>query len=69
MSEPAHLRVYRLDAGTVFEGGLVGAVERMQLGGDAKLLDFRLATEPVDARSLADAGPQLLAAVGSGSAT
>jgi hypothetical protein len=39
MSESAHLRVYRLDPGTVFEGGLVGAVERVQLGRDAKLLD------------------------------
>ena len=39
MSEPSHLRVYRFDPGTVFEGGLVGAVERMQLGRDTKLLD------------------------------
>ncbi len=39
MNKPAHLRLYRFDPGTVFEGGLVGAVERMQLGRDTKLLD------------------------------
>jgi hypothetical protein len=38
-SEPAHLRVYRFDPGCVFEGGLVGAVERMHLGRETKLLD------------------------------
>jgi hypothetical protein len=35
----AHLRVYRFDPGAVFEGGLVGAVERMQLEGGVTLLD------------------------------
>ena len=39
MSEPAHLRVYRFDPGAVFEGGLVGAIERLSLGRDTKLLD------------------------------
>jgi hypothetical protein len=39
VSEPAHLRVYRFEPGAVFEGGLLGAIERMELGGDAKLLD------------------------------
>jgi hypothetical protein len=39
MSEPAHLRVYRFEPGAVFEGGLLGAIERMQLGHDGKLLD------------------------------
>jgi hypothetical protein len=39
MSEPAHLRVYRFDPGLVFEGGLVGAIERISLGRDTKLLD------------------------------
>lgn len=39
MSEPAHLRVYRFEPGAAFEGGLLGAIERMQLGHDAKLLD------------------------------
>src|SRR5262245_37601543 len=34
-----HLRVYRFDPGAVFEGGLVGAVERMQLEGGVTLLD------------------------------
>ena len=36
---PPHLRVYRFDPGSVFEGGLVGAIERMKLGSDTKLLD------------------------------
>ncbi|HEU4977199.1 MAG TPA: hypothetical protein VFT50_19070 [Baekduia sp.] len=39
MNELAQLRVYRFDPGAAFEGGLLGAMERMQLGGDAKLLD------------------------------
>jgi hypothetical protein len=114
MSKPAHLRAYRFDPGAVFEGGLVGAVERMKLGGDTKLLDALfvahdpetgglaavdlasggagaaivavlhtggvptvldeavarsdgrlIADDPVDAQALAQAGPQLLAAVGS----
>jgi hypothetical protein len=39
MSGRAHLRVYRFEPGAVFEGGLAGAIERMQLVGDAKLLD------------------------------
>jgi hypothetical protein len=39
MSQPAYLRVYRFDPGAVFEGGLVGAIERMKLGSDTKLLD------------------------------
>ena len=39
MSEPAHLRVYRFESGAVFEGGLLGAIERMQLAGDTELLD------------------------------
>jgi hypothetical protein len=43
-SEPAHLRVYRFEPGTVFEGGLVGAVERLQLGRDTKLLDALFVT-------------------------
>jgi hypothetical protein len=41
---PAHLRIYRFDPGTVFEGGLVGAVERLQLGRDTKLLDALFVT-------------------------
>jgi hypothetical protein len=39
VSEPAHLRVYRFESGAVFEGGLLGAIERMQLAGDTELLD------------------------------
>ena len=39
MNEPAQLRVYRFEPGAVFEGGLVGAVERMQLGHGTELLD------------------------------
>lgn len=35
----ARLRVYRFEPGAVFEGGLVGAIERLQVSGDAQLLD------------------------------
>jgi hypothetical protein len=53
MSEPAHLRVYRFDPGTVFEGGLVGAVERMKLGRDTKLLDALFVTHDPGSGGLA----------------
>ncbi len=61
MNEPAHLRVYRFDPGATFEGGLLGAIERMQLGGDAKLLDALFvmcdaATGVLDAVDLATGG-------------
>ena len=61
MNEPAHLRVYRFDPGAAFEGGLLGAIERMQLGGDAKLLDALFvrrdaATGALDAVDLATGG-------------
>jgi hypothetical protein len=39
LSETAHLRVYAFAPGAVFEGGLLGAFERMELGGEAQLLD------------------------------
>lgn len=39
MSEVAHLRVYHFGPGAVFEGGLLGAIERIELGRDADLLD------------------------------
>ena len=42
--QPAHLRVYRFDPGAVFEGGLVGAIERMQLSRETKLLDALFVT-------------------------
>ena len=42
---PPHLRVYLFDPGAVFEGGLVGAVERMKLGLDTKLLDALFVTD------------------------
>jgi hypothetical protein len=45
MSESAHVRVYRFEPGTVFEGGLVGAVERIQLDRDTKLLDALFVTQ------------------------
>src|SRR3954452_20684663 len=44
VSHPTHLRVYRFEPGAVFEGGLVGAVERMQLGRETKLLDALFVT-------------------------
>jgi hypothetical protein len=39
MNELAQLRVYRFEPGAVFEGGLVGAIERMQVGHSTELLD------------------------------
>ena len=39
MSVPTRLRVYRFDPGAAFEGGLVGAIERIDLGRETKLLD------------------------------
>jgi hypothetical protein len=45
--------VYRFDPGTVFEGGLVGAVERMQLGLDTKLLDALFVTDDPGSGGLA----------------
>ena len=39
MSGSPQLRVYRFAPGFAFEGGLVGAVERLQLGSDTDLLD------------------------------
>jgi hypothetical protein len=61
MSELAQLRVYRFDPGASFEGGLVGAIERMQLGGDTALLDALFvrcdaATGALDAVDLASVG-------------
>jgi hypothetical protein len=53
MSELAHLRVYRFEADAVFEGGLMGAVERMQLGSDAKLLDALFVTRDSSTTALA----------------
>lgn len=44
MSKLGHLRVYRFDPGAVFEGGLLAALERMQLGQDWKLLDALFVT-------------------------
>jgi hypothetical protein len=60
-SDSAHLRVYRFEPGTVFEGGLMGAVERLQLGRDTKLLDALFVTRDpsdggVDAVDLASGG-------------
>jgi hypothetical protein len=53
MSEPTHLRVYRFEPDAVFEGGLLGAIERMQLGGDAKLLDALFVTHDTSTGELA----------------
>ncbi|MDP9189235.1 MAG: hypothetical protein M3O25_08295, partial [Actinomycetota bacterium] len=53
MNKPAHLRLYRFDPGTVFEGGLVGAVERMKLGRDTKLLDALFVTHDPGSGGLA----------------
>jgi hypothetical protein len=40
----AHLRVYRFQPGAVFEGGVAGAIERMQVAADAELLDALFVT-------------------------
>jgi hypothetical protein len=53
MSESAHLRVYRFDPDALFEGGLVGAFERMQLGRDTKLLDALFVTHDPTSGELA----------------
>lgn len=53
MSALARLCVYRFEPGAVFEGGLVGAVERMQLTGDAKLLDALFVTHDASSGALA----------------
>jgi hypothetical protein len=55
------LSVYRFDQGLAFDGGLVGAVERLELGGDTRLLDaLFVARDPeggeVAAIDLASAG-------------
>jgi len=39
MSDLGHLRVYRFDPSAAFEGGVIAAIERMQLVGDTKLID------------------------------
>src|SRR3954452_6344805 len=43
-SKRAHLRGYGLDPGTVFEGGLLGAVEGIQVGRGTKGLDALFVT-------------------------
>jgi hypothetical protein len=53
MGKPTHLRVYRFDPGSVFEGGLVGAVERIKLGSDTKLLDALFVTHDPESGGLA----------------
>lgn len=39
MSRLVQLRVYRFDEGVNFDGGLISAIERLQLGGHGELLD------------------------------
>jgi hypothetical protein len=39
MSELVHLRVYRFDPGAVYEGGLLAAIERIELERGRQLLD------------------------------
>ena len=58
MAQLAHLCVYRFESGAVFEGGLLAAVERMELGDDGKLLDALFVTR--------DAATGALQAVGLG---
>ena len=63
MTQATHLRIYRFDPGAVFEGGLLAAVERMQVLGETKLLDALFvgrdpATGAVQAVDLRSAGAQ-----------
>jgi hypothetical protein len=53
MSAFARLRVYRFEPGAVFQGALAGAVERMQISGDAKLLDALFVTHDASSGALA----------------
>ena len=39
MSAKAHLRIYRFEADSVFEGAIVGAVEQLETGPGLRLLD------------------------------
>jgi hypothetical protein len=39
MSAPARLRIYRFGSDSAFEGGVAGAVERLEAGADVELLD------------------------------
>jgi hypothetical protein len=53
MSESTNLRVYRFDPGAVFEGGLLGAIERLSLGRDTKPLDALFVTHDPTSGGLA----------------
>jgi hypothetical protein len=53
MTEPAHLRVYRFDPGFRFEGGLAGAVERLELAGETTLLDALFVTRDPESGEVA----------------
>jgi hypothetical protein len=39
VTPPANLRVYRFGAGGALDGGVVGALEQLEAGGDTELLD------------------------------
>jgi hypothetical protein len=61
MTELGRLRVYRFEPGAAFEGGLLAAIERMQVGGAAKLRDALFvrrgaASDELDAVDLAAGG-------------
>lgn len=52
MSELAHLHAYRFGPDAVFEGGLVGAIERLGLDKDFKLLDGLFVRRDADGAGL-----------------
>lgn len=52
MSQSGHLSVYRFEPGAVFEGGLIAAMERMQLLGDTKLVDALFVARDPDSGAL-----------------
>ncbi len=52
MSESAHLRVYRFEPGAVFQGDLLGALERMQLDPERELHDALFARRDAESEEL-----------------
>jgi len=61
MSELVRLRVYHFAPGAAFEGGLVAAIERMELLGDVKLLDaLFVGRDPADGGLMAGTFASLL---------
>ena len=52
MNATAYLRIYRFGEGSTFEGGVVGAIEQLEVGGDTTLLDALFVGRDADAGEL-----------------